>query len=138
MKLKTKAATKKLAEKAVQLRTCLKCKAVPVQYPRSKRCRPCQLETRKLQLKRNNRTWMKRIAEGAAGHRLVYAGKPTEFALKAKSSTKKVKPPMAAKKAVEKKAPAKKEAPKGNPFAKGAKKEAPKGKAPPFGKKAKA
>jgi len=120
-------------------RICLKCKKAPVQFPRSKRCLPCQLEVRRLQLKRNNKAWMKRIAEGQAGHRLVYAGKPTEFAVKKYGDRfpKKVKQTMAAKK------PA-----KANPFTKPAAKGAAKPKkgnpakpsklAPPFKKKAKA
>lgn len=73
--------TKKEA-KAVAAPHCQKkgCKNPP-KSKRSKWCRPCYKERRKLQLKKNNVVWRDRVAKGKAGHHVVYRNKPTEWAV---------------------------------------------------------
>jgi hypothetical protein len=73
------------AKKAKAEGACTKCGKSKPKSKRSKFCSPCYKERRKLQLKRNNVAWHKRIEAGKAKHHLTYRGKPTEWALTHKS-----------------------------------------------------
>lgn len=61
---------------------CPICLERPLPKPRSRFCEPCARARRTWQLKVNNEKWKLRKSEDEAGHRLMYQGKPTEWARK--------------------------------------------------------
>lgn len=70
---------------------------------RAKWCGAHKVEVRREQLAKNNAAWMKRRAEGKAGHRLKYKGKPTKWAklveFKRRSKTRRAGGPAARRRA---------------------------------------
>jgi hypothetical protein len=49
--------------------------------PKHEFCEPCADARRSFQLKINNEKWKARKAEGQAGHKVMYRGEPTKWAL---------------------------------------------------------
>ena len=63
-----------------QATICTSCKKNPLPTPRHEFCEICAIARRKMQLVVNNRKWKMKIEKGEAGHKIMYAGQPTQWA----------------------------------------------------------